>query len=54
MPPEFPLVEADKLRVGTAQHDKTAQEDPFLYVGARDAYQQFGELTFAKVRKNYL
>jgi len=46
-----PVVEADKLRVGIAQLDKTAQEDPLLYVGVRDAYQHFGDLTFANVVK---
>lgn len=46
---QYPLVEADYLREVIAQKEKTEQEDPFVYVGTKEAWQKFGDLTKAHV-----
>lgn len=38
------LIEADYLRK-VAQKEKTQQEDPFVYVGTKDAWRSIGSLT---------
>ncbi len=47
----WPLVEGDYLREVMAQKEKTEAEDPFVYVGTKEAYRKFGELTEENVIK---
>jgi 2-phosphoglycerate kinase len=47
----FPLVEADYLREMIAQKEKTIEEDPFVYVGTKEAYRYFGDLNEENVIK---
>lgn len=46
-----PLVEADYLREVVAQKEKTKEQDPFLYVGTKEAYRHFGKLNQENVIK---
>src|SRR6185436_6933582 len=39
----FPLVEGDYLREVIAQKEKTESEDPFVYVGTKEAFRKFSE-----------
>ncbi|OGE79011.1 MAG: hypothetical protein A2751_00940 [Candidatus Doudnabacteria bacterium RIFCSPHIGHO2_01_FULL_46_14] len=48
---DYPLVEADYLREVVAQKEKTEKEDPFLYVGTKEAFRRFGALTEENVVK---
>ncbi|MEK7608465.1 MAG: AAA family ATPase [Patescibacteria group bacterium] len=47
----YPLVEADFLREVVAQKEKTREEDPFVWVGTKEAYREFGKLTEENVTK---
>ena len=47
----YKLIEADYLREAFAQKEKTEQEDPFVYIGTKEAYRKFGDLTEENVIK---
>ena len=47
----YPLVEGDYLREVVAQKEKTETEDPFVYVGTKEAFRKFGPLTEENVIK---
>jgi 2-phosphoglycerate kinase len=47
----YPLIEGDYLREVIAQKEKTKEEDPFLYVGTKEAWQLFGEFNEENVIK---
>ncbi|MDB5254204.1 MAG: 2-phosphoglycerate kinase [Parcubacteria group bacterium] len=47
----YPLVEGDYLREVEAQKEKTKEEDPFVYVGTKEAWQLFGECNEENVIK---
>lgn len=47
----YPLVEADYLREVVAQKEKTREEDPFVYVGTKEAFRHFGNLNEENVIK---
>lgn len=51
---KYPLVEADYLREVNAQKEKTKEEDPFVYVGVKEAYREFGDLNNENVIKGLL
>lgn len=44
-------VEGDYLREVVAQKEKTEAEDPFVYVGTKEAFRKFGPLTEENVIK---
>lgn len=48
------LFEGDYLREHVAQKDKTEAEDPFLYVGTKEAWHKFGELSENNVIRGLL
>lgn len=47
----IPLVEGDYLREILAQKEKTEEQDPFVYVGTKEAFRKFGDLTEENVIK---
>ncbi|MBI4268668.1 AAA family ATPase [Candidatus Uhrbacteria bacterium] len=47
----YPLIEGDYLREVVAQKEKTQEEDPFVYVGVKDAFRYFGSLNEENVIK---
>lgn len=47
----YPLIEGDYLREVMAQKEKTQEEDPFVYVGVKDAFRHFGILNDENVIK---
>lgn len=49
----FPIVEADALR-NIARKEKTRKEDPFVYVGTKEAFREFGALSEENVMKGLL
>ncbi|KKT28545.1 MAG: hypothetical protein UW43_C0001G0020 [Candidatus Yanofskybacteria bacterium GW2011_GWA1_44_21] len=46
----YPVVEADYLRE-IAQKEKSEAEDPFLYIGTKEAWKKFGELNEENIIK---
>lgn len=48
------LIEGDYLREAVAQKEHTAQDEPFVYVGTKEAWQLFGDMTKANVVKGLL
>ncbi len=45
------LIEADYLRKAVAQKEKTQAEDPFVYIGTKEAYRYFGEFNEENIIK---
>lgn len=41
----LPLIEGDYLREIVAQKEKTESEDPFAYVGTKEAFRKFGKFS---------
>ena len=41
----YPLVEADYLRGSVAQVEKSREQDPFVYLGTTEAWQELGAMT---------
>jgi len=50
----YPVVEADYLREVVAQKEKTKEEDPFVYVGTKEAFRNFGNLNQENVIKGLM
>jgi|SRR5665213_2308861 len=51
---DLPIFEGDYLREHVAQQQKSEAEDPFLYVGTKEAWKKFGDFNPDNVIKGLL